>query len=474
MPHTNNANARDRKAKRGSKKPAFLQKKNAADKKAKSSGHPTAKSSIVAADDPSIPKHRQQQTQLIRRFHAIEKQLASPALTDPGERAKLEKEREELGGLEGYQEASKHGGEKARGGETSKWLVKQIKALKIGLEDEKKPAEPVQPTILEDGTKVWPKKERRKLRLLDVGAIAGTAYADFNWIDTTSIDLNPQADHVQKCNFFDFPVPATEEEKYDLVALSLVMNFEGSLANRGHMLLHAHSYLRPSGYLYLVLPLPCLTNSRYLSPERLRLILTSTGWDVAQQHDSAKLTYWLLRRSQAGPDGQAWKRESVREGVSRNNFVIVVKPGEAVERTGAGQAASKGDGTAVEDAVAEGEGEDVKMVDDSSAAAPTPAVPKKLSKNARRKLKQQQGDAAPAEDVKMAEEPSAPSAAEPVVQSVAAVETEAAPSTAAAAEPEKAEEVPAPAPAAAAPPAKLSKNAKKKAKKAAAAGEVAA
>ncbi|GAA5830853.1 hypothetical protein JCM11251_001098 [Rhodosporidiobolus azoricus] len=340
MPHTNNKGARDRKAARGSKKPAFLQKK------AKSSSQPSAKSSVLpptAFVDPSIPKNRQEQTQLIRRFHAIEKQLASPALTDSEERKKLEEEREELGGLEGYQAASVHGAEKSRGGETSKWLVKQIKALKVGLDDEKKPEKPVEPTILEDGTKVWPKKERRKLRLLDVGAIAGTAYADFNWIDTTSIDLNPQAEHVIKTNFFDFPVPQTEEEKYDLVSLSLVMNYEGSLANRGHMLLHSHSYLRPRGYLYLVLPLPCLTNSRYMTPDRLRQILTSTGWEVAQQHDSSKLTHWLLRRSEQGPDGQVWKRENMREGVMRNNFVIVVRPGEEVEKPGEGKKRSAED-----------------------------------------------------------------------------------------------------------------------------------
>jgi hypothetical protein len=74
--------------------------------------------------------------------------------------------------------------------------------LKIGVDKQEK-QEKVEPTILEDGTKVWPKKERRKvrfffsllclllsfllltltlsclsrlqLRLLDVGAIAGTA-----------------------------------------------------------------------------------------------------------------------------------------------------------------------------------------------------------------------------------------------------------------------------------------------------------
>ncbi|GAA5885803.1 hypothetical protein JCM6882_007567 [Rhodosporidiobolus microsporus] len=399
MPHTNNKGAADRKANRGTKKPAFLLKKNAGSKKAKSSAHPTAKSSVLPTTaDPTIPKNRQEQTQLIRAFHAIEKQLASPALTDPEERKKLEEERERLGGLEGYQAASLHGGEKSRGGETSKWLVKQIKAQKIGLDDEKKPEKPVEPTILEDGTKVWPKKERRKLRLLDVGAIAGTAYADFNWIDTTSIDLNPQAEHVIKTNFFDFPVPEKEEDKYDLVSLSLVMNYEGSLANRGHMLLHSHSYLRPRGYLYLVLPLPCLTNSRYMTPDRLRSILASTGWDVAVQHDSAKLTHWLLRRSEKGPDGVAWKRESVREGVSRNNFVIVVKPGEEVEKPGQGKKTAAAEEVAGEQASEQApaavaaQEDDVKMDDDTPVAVETKEAPTSAPEPAKKEEPQQSAE----------------------------------------------------------------------------------
>lgn len=59
--------------------------------------------------------------------------------------------------------------------------------------------------------------------------------ASETWIHTTSIDLNPQAPHVIKSNFFDFPIPAADEEdeSFDVVSLSLVMNFEGSLINRG-------------------------------------------------------------------------------------------------------------------------------------------------------------------------------------------------------------------------------------------------
>lgn len=137
----------------------------------------------------------------------------------------------------------------------------------------------------------------------------------------------------------------------------------------GHMLLHAHDYLLPHGYLYLVLPLPCLTNSRYLSHARLTSLLTSTGWTVERQHDSAKLTYWLLKRSgERGEgedrDGKEWKREVVRKGAQRNNFCVLVQPGKPVVRAGAAgggklagavtsgddveEEEEEGDGTAIE------------------------------------------------------------------------------------------------------------------------------
>lgn len=123
------------------------------------------------------------------------------------------------------------------------------------------------------------------------------------------------------------------------------------------MLLHAHDYLLPHGYLYLVLPLPCLTNSRYLSHARLTSILTSTGWTVERQHDSAKLTYWLLKRADGGEkgDGKEWKREVVRKGAQRNNFCILVQPGKPVVRAGAGA----GDGGAKGEKAGAAKGDDV-------------------------------------------------------------------------------------------------------------------
>jgi len=90
------------------------------------------------------------------------------------------------------------------------------------------------------------------------------------------------------------------------------------------MIKRTHSFLKPAGLLYIVLPLPCLTNSRYLNHERWTGILATLGFTPVRQHDSAKLTFWLLKRTHAASDGRLWKREEVRAGVHRNNFTIVV------------------------------------------------------------------------------------------------------------------------------------------------------
>ncbi|AYO41939.1 25S rRNA (adenine(2142)-N(1))-methyltransferase [Malassezia restricta CBS 7877] len=95
---------------------------------------------------------------------------------------------------------------------------------------------------------LWPFS--RRIQLLDVGAIAGTAYAKWKHkFDVTSIDIQPRAPHVLQADFFDFPMPAREEERFDVIGLSLVINFVGDLAKRGDMLLHAHRYLRRGGYV---------------------------------------------------------------------------------------------------------------------------------------------------------------------------------------------------------------------------------
>ncbi|POW21737.1 hypothetical protein PSHT_02105 [Puccinia striiformis] len=194
-------------------------------------------------DDPS---------KLISEFHRIEKRL-SQAKLDPITRHKLILEQKKLGGLEAYQTASKIGG------------------------------------AVENGARLGS----------DVGAIDGKSYAKYtDWISTTSIDINPIDESiVARCDFFQFPIPKTEDQKFDVVCLSLVLNFIGDLKKRGEMIKRARKFLKPTGKLFIVLPLACLNNSRYLDFERFKMILNYLGFKTIKQHNSSKLTYWLLEKA---------------------------------------------------------------------------------------------------------------------------------------------------------------------------------
>ena len=137
----------------------------------------------------------------IAQYHTLEKQIARTS--DKEERKALVAQQEALGGLAAYQDQSTTGSDKMRGGESAKWSTKVLR-------------EELGPNV--------------HLRVLDVGAIAGTSYAKWSsWISATYIDLNPRASHVHKCDFFDWP----RGEKYDMVGLSLVINFVGDLRMRG-------------------------------------------------------------------------------------------------------------------------------------------------------------------------------------------------------------------------------------------------
>ncbi|WFD34172.1 25S rRNA (adenine(2142)-N(1))-methyltransferase [Malassezia cuniculi] len=257
----------------------------------------------------------------IALYHTLEKQIARTS--DATERKKLLAQQEQLGGLAAYQDQSTTGSDKLRGGESAKWCVKVLRELV----DPQASAN----TGAKDKTKATT-KAATKLSVLDVGAIAGTSYAKWkSWIDATYIDLNPRAPHVHQSDFFSWPT----DNAYNLVGLSLVINFVGDLRQRGNMLLHAHNYLVPGGYVYLVLPLACVTNSRYLTHEHLREILDAAGYNIVRQEDSKKLTRWLLQQKATLPkrpadparphwDGRVFKKkELIAEKLISEHLVAV-------------------------------------------------------------------------------------------------------------------------------------------------------
>ena len=255
---------------------------------------------------------------VVRSHHVLRKQLSTAISNgNTSEVQAIQAKIDASGGLPKYQEASIHGQSAQRGGDTSKVLMEW---LTEGTEDERIPV-----TI------------GRKLRMLEVGALRlDNACSRSGLFEMERIDLHSQHPAIKEQNFMERPTCAAgdlDQQGFDIVSLSLVVNFVGDLAERGEMLRRVASFLRPySGHkesifptLFLVLPAPCVTNSRYLDEERLNAIMQSLRYIRAKRKLSSKMVYYLWKY-EAGKVGgsKVFKKEEIRSGKSRNNFAIML------------------------------------------------------------------------------------------------------------------------------------------------------
>lgn len=120
---------------------------------------------------------------------------------------------------------------------------------------------------------------------------------------------------------------AENREKWDIISLSLVLNFVPRPEDRGRMLHLAHSMLPYGGKLFLALPLPCVTNSRYLDFDRLRDIMRAVGFVEVKQRwkETGKMAYWLYTKEHPAPATQdAFTKKSVLRQGNRNNFCVLL------------------------------------------------------------------------------------------------------------------------------------------------------
>ncbi|KAI9220242.1 putative methyltransferase-domain-containing protein [Blastocladiella britannica] len=226
-----------------------------------------------------------------------------------------------------------------------------------------------------------------KLRLLDVGALEGpAAYARASRMGprqvlghVRSIDLHPMAKGVEQGDFFHLPFPAATATtgravshpwsqfavqpiprawatplspeavaQYDVVSLSLVVNFLPTPLARGAMLAKAAAHLDPAGprLVALCLPRACLDNSRYLTRDHLvhtllgsergiQATLVAERWSIKlwcgmikvdpQWCGKHALDRWTLRYNNDFNSSSSGgvKKTVVNDGKGRNNFAIV-------------------------------------------------------------------------------------------------------------------------------------------------------
>ena len=267
---------------------------------------------------------------LIRSHHTLQKQLASALLSNNAALvASLQAQHNDSGGLEMYQRASIIGQSSERGGDSSKVLMGWLAHL---LPESKALSNAgVKPTGL----------KRHKYKMLEVGALSPhNACSRSNLFEVQSIDLHSQHASILEQDFMLRPVPAAEnleQEGFDVVSLSLVVNFVPDARGRAEMLKLVRKFLR-SGRgnreggeeeallpgLFLVLPLSCVENSRYLNEEKLELMMGSLGFILSRRKTSKKLVYYFWRyEGEVLGREVVFAKEQIRKGDGRNNFAIV-------------------------------------------------------------------------------------------------------------------------------------------------------
>lgn len=255
---------------------------------------------------------------LVRTHHTLRKQLAfAISKGDNAEAKRVHAQIDAKGGLAEYQQASIQGQSAQRGGDTSKvlmeWLSEFTHTSSVGAKS-------------------------RGLRMLEVGSLrADNACSKGGMFDMERIDLHSQHPNIEEQDFMSRPVPSAanlEHEGFDVVSLSLVVNFVSSPIERGEMLMLVETFLRPNQpggdaifpALFLVLPVACVANSRYLDEERLQAIMESLGYIKVKQKISAKLAYylWKLEKTSDKKKPQSFQKQELRAGKSRNNFAITL------------------------------------------------------------------------------------------------------------------------------------------------------
>lgn len=261
---------------------------------------------------------------IIRTHHTLQKEHAAALKRGDTKLAEdLALAIEKNGGIKAYQAASKQGQAKDRGGDSSKILVDWLQ----------------QSQLLHPNTRSRDSAEMAPLECLEVGALStANEISKFpSVINMTRIDLNSQGPGIEKQDFMERPPPTTDDERFDIISLSLVLNYVPDAPGRGEMLKRVTEFLRPRSSrvspdepttvlpaLFLVLPLPCIQNSRYIDGELLLHIMVSLGFTMRHNKITPKLCYYLFTLT-TNPTPTKVQKKKIRDGPTMNNFCIIVE-----------------------------------------------------------------------------------------------------------------------------------------------------
>jgi 25S rRNA (adenine2142-N1)-methyltransferase len=174
---------------------------------------------------------------------------------------------------------------------------------------------------------------RRQTRLLEVGAInTELLSAASERLSVRAIDLHSLHEGIEEADFLTLtPCHQDPNQRYDVVACSMVINCVPTAEQRGTVLTRLFHQLRPGGLCFLTLPKLCLMQSPYMSLERFQgLLLSGVGFELEETKESPKVAFFILRRPlktlmKESLDPQWTTSHEIRKGKKyRNKFAVVL------------------------------------------------------------------------------------------------------------------------------------------------------
>lgn len=307
----------------------------------------TRKVPVVPSDKKTSTVSHKATQATISKFHTllkqrkrIEGQLASSGSSEQHQALQqqldeIDHQVNDIGGLEAYQHASTLGQSSQRGGDSSHVLIKWLKSLRAS------PDWSLPQPLRYVATIKAPLLTRR---MLEIGALTHDNYAKCSkWIDNHPIDLHSRHPAISEEDFLQRDEPESDAQRFDVISCSLVLNFVPDARDRGELgssvrdanlggrmlrLCRAYLHARPSSLLFIVLPLPCVSNSRYTTVESFKKLVMALGFKLVQEHwrPRGKVAYWLWQwDSTTGSVDRFKKKQLLNDGPGRNNFVILVE-----------------------------------------------------------------------------------------------------------------------------------------------------
>ena len=282
-----------------------------------------------------VMKSRKVQRQVTTKFHQLthkRAELLGQGKDEHAEEVKdIDAQIERMGGREKYQEASQLSTSIFS---TTRWVLGRLGNLGILqgkllqgklLEDNGSGGDSDNDNDSDNGNNA-----RVPIQVLEVGAINTQLIVASSKpgvrMTVRAIDLRSTSPEIESQDFNQLPVPSPPI--YDAIVCSMVINCVPTPEERGTMLKLLHAQLVPGGHCFLMLPLLCLNNSKFITKKIFVQMLRALGFEVSETKETPKIWFGVLRKtgdSVAENALQKWLTVKTinKDKKFRNTFAVV-------------------------------------------------------------------------------------------------------------------------------------------------------